>query len=191
LKPASGTLVAAELFLNRLLDKQRFASLAGLVLKLQSPHGHLFVLVDENGLHFKQDWQGAVDCCLSAPASGWRALLTASDKVACVQAPPFECQGKVDLPLQLLGIVQSQPLDFAHELSRLAGPLPAAFLESALQQVRQVFGQAHHSLQQALAEYLTTETSLLPHRGEADAFFARLAELRQRLSALEQRVNLL
>jgi len=189
--PIGGVLAAAQLALNRLLDKRLFAPLAGLALKLQSPHGHLFVLPDENGLHLKQDWQGAVDCCLFAPAPAWLALLTADDKAARIQAPPFECQGKVDLPLQLLSIVQSQPLELAHELSRLAGPLPAALLENILRCSRRLNEQAHSRLQQAFSEYLTSETSLLPHRGEIGAFFPKLTELQQHLNTLEQRVNAL
>jgi len=189
LKLTLGALAAAELAINRWLDKRAFAPLAGLVLKLQCQDRYLFVLPEEDGLHLKQDWQGRVDCCLSAPASAWFALLGAADKAARLQAPPFVLTGKPDVALQLLDILQSQPLDLAHELSRIIGPLPAALLESAAKHSRRFARQAHSSLEHSLVEYLSAETALLPHRAEVQARFAELEGLQQRLDALQQRVN--
>jgi len=183
------SIIAAQRALNRLIDKRSLAPLAGLVLHLQCQDWHLFVLPEENGLHLRQDWQGRVDCHLSAPASAWLGLLKASDKAACVQAPPFVLQGQADLALQLLEILQSQPLDLIYEFSRIAGPLPAALLESAAKHSRQFAQQAQASLEYSLAEYLHTESALLPSRTEAEARFAELADCQRRLEQLEQRIN--
>jgi len=182
-------LFAAQQTLNRLIDKRSLAPLSGLVLKLQCQDFHLFVLPEENGLHLKQDWQGRVDCQLSAPASAWFGLLSAADKAARLQEPPFALQGQADLALQLLDIVQSQPFDFAHELSRLIGPLPAALVENTIKHSRQFAQQAQVSFKHSLAEYLRTETALLPSRTEAESHFADLADAQQLLTQLEQRIS--
>jgi len=189
LKLPSAALAAAELAINRALDKRGLAPLGGSVLKLQSQDGCLFVLVEEGCLHLKADWQGRVDCCLTAPLPAWLALLRSSDKAACVQAEPFICEGNIDLPLQLLHILQSQPLNLAHELSERIGPLPAALLESAAKRTRQFAQYASENLQQSLAAYLSTETALLPSHQEAQARFAEIADLTQRLDALERRIS--
>jgi len=183
------SLIAAQRALNRLIDKRSLAPLAGLVLHLQCQDWHLFVLPEEDGLHLMQHWQGRVDCQLSAPASAWFGLLSAADKAARLQAPPFVLQGRPDLALQLLDILQHQSFDFAHELSRLIGPLPAALLENTTKHSRQFAQQAQASFKHSLAEYLSTETALLPCRQEAQARLMELTDLQQRLTRLEQRIS--
>jgi len=178
-------LKAAELALNRLIDKRELAALAGLVLKLQCQELCLFVLLDESGIALKTNWPGRIDCHLSAPLSAWLGLLAASDKAAPLQAPPFVCEGKAELPLQLLHLLRG---DFAYPFSRLAGPLPAALLERTSQYSREFSEQLKSSLQHSLAEYLTAETALLPSRNQIEAAFAEIADLQQRLAVLEQRL---
>lgn len=189
-------LAAAETGINQVLRLDsvalpRLAQLTGRVLhvKVVSPALDVYVLPAGDGLHLASQYEGPVDCSLSAPLPRLAELASSNDKSRVLHADDVELSGDSAPLLTLAEILADLQLDWEDRLSDWLGPLAAGLIGQGVRQSVRWSSQTLHSLEQNVADYLTEEARSLVGRREAEARFSELDRLRLQLDRLDARLQ--
>ena len=173
------------------LTAQRLAALQGRVLLIhrREPALSIYLLPGSDGLRLTADYEGDVDCSLSAPASLLARLALSSERQQLLQVPELELSGDTQVLVQLQNIFADLQIDGEAALARRLGPVAAHAIGRLARGGHNWLGTSRDSLQQSVAEYLTEEGQQLVGCAEADAAAAQIHELRLQLDRLDARVQ--
>lgn len=173
------------------LTAQRLAALQGRVILIHSrkPALSIYLLPGSEGIHLANNFEGEVDCALSAPATLLAQLALSHERQQLLQAPEVELSGDTQVLVQLQNIFAGLQIDGEAALARWLGPVAAHALGSLGRDGRNWLSNSQSTLQQSAAEYLTEEGQQLVGRAEADHAAAQIHELRLQLDRLDARVH--
>lgn len=173
------------------LTARRLAALQGrvILIRARQPAVSLQLLPGEGGIRLLLQDTDEADCTLSAPASLLARLALSGNRQQLLLSPQLELSGDTQVLVQLQSIFADLQIDGEAALARWLGPVAAHALGELARGGRDWFGDARHSLQQSVADYLTEEGRQLVGRAEADASAAQIHELRLQLDRLDARVQ--
>jgi ubiquinone biosynthesis protein UbiJ len=148
----------------------------------------IFVPGPDGQLQLLGSIEGEPDCRLSGSPLD---LMRSGDKQegpAQLFAGRVSIDGDVELAQAFGDIVGDLDIDWEEQLARLTGDVFAHEVGTAARKAARWGKRSGDVLGQNLAEYLTEETRLVPHRYEVNAFLDDVDRLRDDLARLEAHV---
>jgi ubiquinone biosynthesis protein UbiJ len=150
-----------------------------------------FVPAQDGRLQVMRQVEGEPDCTLAGSPVD---LVRASDKragPAQLFAGRVRIDGDARTAQRFSEALADLDIDWEEQLSQLLGDVAAHQVGRGLRAMLAQARRMRDSSSQNLAEYLTEEARLLPHRYEIDEFLAEVDTLRDDVERLEARINLL
>lgn len=170
---------------------ERLARLHGRVIAIRlSGVGLEFIFVPgpDGRLQLLGSIEGEPDCRLSGSPLDLMRSGDKQDGPAQLFAGRVTIDGDVELAQQFGDVLGGLDIDWEEQLARLTGDVFAHEVGTIARQVGRWGRRSSDILGQDLAEYLTEESRLVPHRHEVDAFLDEVDRLRDDLARLEAHV---
>lgn len=184
---------ASLAILNHLLAgadwaRARLQPYGGRHCALSAPPLQLQLSIDDAG-YFRLASPGATaDVSITlAPLTPWQLPQLLQDPTALMAQAHIT--GQADLAETLGFVLRNLRWDYEEDVSRLVGDIAARRLGQGLRGLGRWSQDAQLRLSENFAEYLDTETTLLPRRSELALQEAGITQLSAALDALEQRLN--
>lgn len=147
----------------------------------------VFVPGPDGQLQLLGSIEGEPDCRLSGSPLDLMRSGDKTDGPAQLFAGRVTIDGDVELAQQFGAIVGGLDIDWEEQLARLTGDVFAHEVGTAARKAGRWGRRSAEVLGQDLAEYLTEEAQLVPHRAEVEAFLDEVDRLRDDLARLEAR----
>jgi ubiquinone biosynthesis protein UbiJ len=169
--------------LSRLHGRVIAIRLTGLGLEL------IFVPGPDGRLQLLGSIEGEPDCRLSGSPLDLMRSGDKKDGPAQLFAGRVTIEGDVELAQRFGEIIGGLDIDWEEQLSRLTGDVFAHEIGTAARKAARWGRRSADVLGTDLAEYLTEEARLVPHRNELETFLDDVDRLRDDLARLEARVQ--
>ncbi len=191
-----GTLGVLEAVVNRYLglDPEALDALSefagrAVAVELLGLERTVLVHITGQGVHLTLNLDQDSDARVRAtPGALWRAL-TMQQPGESAFDPDLVIEGDTALVHGIKAVLERIDIDWEELLSHYLGDAISHQLGNISRGMTRWGRQAGDTLMQDVAEYLTEEGRLTPHRGELDAFVTAVDGLREDADRLEQRVR--
>ncbi len=191
-----GTLGVLEAVVNRYLglDPETLDALSEfsgrtVAVELVGLERTVLVHVTDQGVHLTLNQEQDSDAKVRAgPATLWRAMILQQPGESAFD-PDLVIEGDAALVQGIRAVLERIDIDWEELLSHYLGDSISHQLGNVSRGMARWGRQAGDTLMQDMAEYLTEEGRLTPHREELDAFVEAVDGLRENADRLEQRVR--
>ena len=147
------------------------------------------VAVDADGLVLGTSSARAADVVLEGSLGDLLAMGRARQRGESVPAGRIRLEGDLAVVQQVQEVMDGLLLDWEAFLAQYVGPLAARQIARIIAGLSNFARQLHQSFERDLAEYLRTETGLLPASAEVEAFQLAVMQLATDVDRLAARIR--
>ncbi|QCF26957.1 ubiquinone biosynthesis accessory factor UbiJ [Hydrocarboniclastica marina] len=159
------------------------------LIRLEPPGLELWLTADHRTLHVQQHC--ALEPALTLTGSPLAFAAAALGDPHVFRDERVKAVGDVSLAHHFQRLLQQMEPDWEASLAKAVGGVPAHFIARRVRQSLRWSREARQTLSRNVEEYLHEESRTLPARGEAEAFFEDVDNLRLDTDRLAARLDLL